>query len=86
MTIEEYMKMSSSEQLSYRLSLSNEQRDELQKNVLRYLFKQNFTATQDEVLDLCEETKKKHNCSSECAAKLVGLTLQKMLLDELKRM
>ena len=86
MTIEEYMKMSSSEQLSYRLSLSNEQRDELQKSAMRYLFKQNFTETQDEILELCEETKQKHKCSSECAAKLVGLTLQKMLLDELKRM
>ena len=63
MTIEEYMKMSSSEQLSYRLSLSNEQRDELQKSAMRYLFKQNFTETQDEILELCEDTKQKHKCS-----------------------
>jgi hypothetical protein len=81
MTTEEYLKLSSSDQMRYRLSLPDEQRKELHRNAMWYLFKQKFSATQDEVMELCEETKKKYNCSSECAAKLVELTLQLMTLQ-----
>ena len=78
MTTEEYLKLSSSDQMRYRLSLPDEQRKELHRKAMWYLFKQKFSATQDEVMELCEETKKKYSCSSECAAKLVELTLLMM--------
>lgn len=84
MKIEEYMKLSNREQAEYLSTLSHEQKRQLIDDLRRYNFKQTFTATMDDILALCEETKEKYHCSSECAAQLVGMALQKMQLDELE--